>query len=133
MRAKAFIDTNIVLYLLSADQRKADIAEELIQHGPTISVQVLNEIVSVATRKLHMSMDEVTEFCHVLRRLCHVEPITVDHHDLALSLMRRYALSMYDAQIVASALVADCKRLYTEDMQHGQHILRQLRIVNPMA
>jgi predicted nucleic acid-binding protein len=131
MRAKAFADTYVLLQLLSDDERKAQRAEALLQHGPTISVQVLNEIVSVTTRKLGMPVDEVAEFCYVLRRLCHIEPITTDHHDLALSLLRRYGFSMYDALIVATALIADCRRLYTEDLQHNHIVLRQLRIVNP--
>jgi predicted nucleic acid-binding protein len=40
--ADAFFDTNVVLYLLSADAAKADRAEELLAAGGTISVQVLN-------------------------------------------------------------------------------------------
>ena len=50
-----FFDTNVVLYLLSADTAKADRAEELLALGGTISVQVLNEFVAVASRKLCMS------------------------------------------------------------------------------
>ena len=49
-----FFDTNVVLHLLSADTAKADRAEELLALGGTISVQVLNEFVAVASRKLRM-------------------------------------------------------------------------------
>ena len=49
-----FFDTNVVLYLLSADTTKADRAEELLAIGGTISVQVLNEFVAVASRMLRM-------------------------------------------------------------------------------
>ncbi len=41
---KAFIDTNVLLYLLSEDMNKADQAEEIVQMGFLISVQVLNEM-----------------------------------------------------------------------------------------
>jgi predicted nucleic acid-binding protein len=34
--------------------------------------------------------------------------------------------------IVAAALLAGCKVLYSEDMQHGQVIERQLTIRNPV-
>ena len=50
--AETFFDTNVLLYLLSAEQAKAERAEELLAAGGTISVQVLNEFASVALRKL---------------------------------------------------------------------------------
>lgn len=50
--AKFFFDTNIIMYLLSADAAKADRAEELLAIGGVISVQVLNEFAAVACRKL---------------------------------------------------------------------------------
>ena len=52
--AKSFFDTNVALYLLSADTAKTDRAEELLSTGGTISVQVLNEFAAVASRKLRM-------------------------------------------------------------------------------
>ena len=60
-RREDFFDTNVVLYLLSADTAKADRAEELLARGGTISVQVLNEFVAVASRKLRMSWIEMRE------------------------------------------------------------------------
>jgi predicted nucleic acid-binding protein len=50
-----FLDSNVILYLLSADAVKADAAEKLIAQQPTISVQVLNEVTSVCQRKLKLS------------------------------------------------------------------------------
>ena len=46
-----FFDTNVVLYLLSADMAKADRAESLLAASGVISVQVLNEAASVASRR----------------------------------------------------------------------------------
>ena len=51
---KAFLDTNILLYLLSVDETKAMQAENTIVDGNIISVQVLNEFASVSRRKLKM-------------------------------------------------------------------------------
>jgi predicted nucleic acid-binding protein len=48
---RVFFDTNVVLYLLSADERKADIAEALLGGGQR---QVLNEAASVCRRKLKL-------------------------------------------------------------------------------
>jgi len=49
-----FVDTNALLHLLSADTAKSDRAEELLAIGGTISVQVLNDSVAIASRKLRM-------------------------------------------------------------------------------
>jgi len=35
--------------------------------------------------------------------------------------------------IVASALLAGCKTLYSEDLQHEQLLEQQLRVCNPFA
>ena len=65
-----FFDTNVVLYLLSADAAKADRAEELLAIGGTISVQVLNEFVAVASRKLRMPWIEIREVLAQIRAVC---------------------------------------------------------------
>lgn len=128
-----FFDTNVVLYLLSADTAKADRAEELLALGGTISVQVLNEFVAVASRKLRMSLMEIREVLTQIRAVCTVEPITVETHERALRIADRYGMSIYDALIVSAALLAGCETLHSEDMQDGQVIDRKLTIRNPFA
>jgi len=128
-----FFDTNVVLYLLSADTAKADRAEELLALGGTISVQVLNEFAAVASRKLRMSWTEIREVLAQVRAVCAVEPLTVETHERALRIAVRYRLSIYDALIVAAALMAKCQTLHSEDMQDGQVVERQLTIRNPFA
>ncbi|MCU7936032.1 MAG: PIN domain-containing protein [Candidatus Thiodiazotropha sp. (ex Dulcina madagascariensis)] len=66
---RAFIDTNILLYLLSNDADKADRAEAIIRKGGLISVQVLNELTSVACKKLAMPWKEINEFLALIRSL----------------------------------------------------------------
>ena len=128
-----FFDTNVVLYLLSADPAKADRAEELLAIGGTISVQILNEFAAVASRKLHMSWIEIREVLAQVRAVCTVEPVTIETHERALRLAERYGISIYDALIVSAALLANCKTLHSEDMQDGQVIERQLTIRNPFT
>ena len=129
--AETFFDTNVVLYLLSADTAKADRAEELLAAGGTISVQVLNEFAAVSRRKLHMEWPEIREALAPIRAVCRVEPLSADTHDRAIEIGERYGLSVYDSLIVAAALLAGCKTLYSEDMQHGQVMERTLTIRNP--
>jgi predicted nucleic acid-binding protein len=133
MRAgEAFLDTNILLHLISSEPAKADRAEALIAAGGVISVQVLNEFVSVATRKLAMSLPEIREVLSAIRVLCSVEPLSVETHDLGLDLAERFGYSIYDSLIIAAALLAKCAVLYSEDMQHGQKI-EGVMIRNPFA
>lgn len=133
MSDKVFLDTNILLYLLSADPIKAGKAEDVIASGGIISVQVLNEFAGVALRKLQMPFEEIQEILTQIRTICAVEPITIDTHDCGIQLAMQYRLSIYDAMIVAAALLAGCTTLYSEDMQNGQVIDNQLIIRNPFV
>jgi predicted nucleic acid-binding protein len=127
----SFFDTDVLLYVASADPAKADRAEELIGAGGTISVQILNEIAKVARRKMGMSWTETRAFLSMIRGLLPVQPLTIDIHETALALAERYGLSIYDGVIAASALHADCDTLWSEDMQEGIVIDGRLRVVNP--
>jgi predicted nucleic acid-binding protein len=131
MSAKRFLDTNVILYLLSSDAAKADRAEVLLANGGTVSVQVLNEAVSVMTRKLKMGLDEVDEILAGIRHFCHVEPVTIEIHNGARAIMRRYGFSIYDSLIIAAAINAGCETLYSEDLQDGQKVGASLTIINP--
>ena len=131
MSAKPFLDTNVILYLLSSDEAKANRAEALLAQGGTISVQVLNEAVNVMTKKLKMGLDEVCEVLAGVRYACDVLPVTLEMHDLALDIMRRYGFSIYDSGIVAAAASAGCTNLFSEDLQDGQRIAPDLTIDNP--
>jgi predicted nucleic acid-binding protein len=131
--AKAFFDTNVILYLFSADAAKANRAEELVASGGQVSVQVLNELANVAYRKLRFSWREVIDMTTQVQLVCSVAPLTVETHARGLQTAERYGMSLYDAMIVASALLSGCAMLFTEDMQDGQVIDGQLTILNPFV
>jgi len=128
----AFFDTHVVLYLLSADDCKADTAEALLAKGGTISVQVLNETALVCIRKLKMPWTEVGEFLEGVKACCEVIPLTLAIHENALVLAPRYQLSFYDALICAAALEAKAFTLFTEDMHEGL-VMGKLRLKNPFS
>jgi len=128
-----FFDTNIILYLLSGDAAKADRAEDLLAQGETISTQVLNEFASVAARKLRMPWQDIREVLQQVRSVCKVEPLTLQTHDKALQIAERHGFSFYDALIISAALLAGCRTLHSEDMQHSQIIDGRLTIHNPFV
>ena len=127
----SFLDSNIVLYLASEDLLKADRAQELVTEGGTISVQVLNEIANISRRKMGLSWAETRNFLLMIRGLLKVEPITIEIHDVGISLAERYQLSVYDSMIVSAALSAECDTLLSEDLQNGLLINGRLRVLNP--
>jgi predicted nucleic acid-binding protein len=134
MRAEAFFDTNVLVYSLALDDPRSTRAEELLAPGGMISVQILNEFVSVARRKLLMSWAEVKEALDAFRVLCPSPlPITVRLHELALKIAEKHGYGIYDALVIAAALEAGCATLYSEDFQDGQTIDGKLTIRNPFA
>lgn len=126
-----FFDSNILVYAASADDYRFEIAQTSLASGGTISVQVLNEFINVARRKMRLDWPAITHFLNGARDILHVEPITVEAHDAALDVAQRYQLRIYDATIVGSALLAGCGRLISEDLHHGLVIDGRLTIHNP--
>ena len=126
--ADRFFDTNVLIYLLSADAARADLIEEKLAEGATVSVQVLNEFTSVALRKLGMSVTEIREALEPITTICRVVPLTLEIHQRGLQVAERYRFSFYDALIAAAALESSCTMLYTEDLQDGQVIDNTLSI-----
>lgn len=131
MNKRVFFDTNILLYLLSGEGARADLAERLLERGGVISVQVLNEFASVATRKLRLTLAEIKEVLQTLQACCEVQPLTLETHQRGIALAERYQLPLYDAMIAASALLSDCDVLYSEDFQHSMKLDGSLKIENP--
>ena len=77
-----------------------------------------------------MKPDDAAQVLHtVLAPLWRVHPSPALYLQ-ALEVQERYRLSFYDSMIVAAALEADCRRILSEDLQHGQRI-GNLQIVNP--
>jgi predicted nucleic acid-binding protein len=124
-------DTSVLIYLLSEDEEKADRVEELLAENGVISVQVLNEFTTVSRRKFGLSSLECREILGTVRAVCETQPLTVESHDLGIEISDRYGLSVYDSMIVASASLAGCKTLYSEDLQHRQVIDGKLTVINP--
>lgn len=130
---EAFFDTNVLLYLLSEDTTKAERAEALLGGGGVISVQVLNEFVSVARRKANLPWPELREVLDTLKSALTVQDLRLETHEKALDIAERYRLGIYDAQILAAARLSGCATVYSEDMQDGLEIESALRLRNPFA
>ena len=129
---RAFFDTNILVYAATSDAKKRQAADCLACSG-IISVQVLNEFVHVARRKLRHDWPQIELALGLFRAsLDEIVPVTLDTHTSAVSFAREHGLSFYDALIVAAAIEAGCDTLFTEELQHGRKF-GSLTIVNPFT
>lgn len=132
MSGRAFIDTNILIYAFF-DNSKGQVADSILTGGGVISVQILNEYANVCRRKLKLDWNVIQDRIIALRAaLPEIISLTVDHHVRAVTLAKEHNFAIYDALLIACALSAGCKRLITEDMQHGR-VIGGLTIENPFA
>jgi predicted nucleic acid-binding protein len=132
-----FIDTNILVYRFDNDvPTKQKIARERyvshVREGTALlSVQVLQEFYSCATRKLSRPM-KTQDARAVVNELC-VLPLVIMTPAILLAAIDKstqLSLSFWDALIVQSAIAGGATTLLTEDMQHGQAI-EGVTIENP--
>nr|VFK36577.1 MAG: Predicted nucleic acid-binding protein, contains PIN domain [Candidatus Kentron sp. SD]VFK39625.1 MAG: Predicted nucleic acid-binding protein, contains PIN domain [Candidatus Kentron sp. SD] len=134
---RVFLDTNIWVYLSTdpcdaADRRKRDIARQILSDHPNIvaSTQVLNELSNVCLKKYHLKVDQVKLCLEKIQEIAEVHLLNEASTFRALDLFGRYGFAFYDSLIIAAALDAGCRTLYTEDLQHAQRI-GELIIENP--
>ena len=138
MSAETFLDTNVLVYCFDSGepekQRRArDLVEEALRDGSAIiSTQVVQEFLSLATRKFAKAFvgDDLRAYLDcVLAPMCKVssDPALLG---FALETKDETGYSFYDSLIVAGALHGGCSRLYSEDLQAGRAI-RGLIIENP--
>jgi predicted nucleic acid-binding protein len=132
MTGRAFFDTNVLIYALAQNDARGARAEALLASGGMVSVQILNEFVSVARRKMQMPWKDVVEALDAIRILCPSPvPLTISTHESALKIAENHSYGIYDALVIAAALESHCATLYSEDLQDGQVIDRKLTIRNP--
>ena len=133
MNAKPFLDTNILIYAFASNDPRSEEAEALLAAGGLISIQVLNEFVNVSRRKLRREWPEIEEALSVLRTILDPPiPLTIEVHEAAVGLVRNSGFSFYDSLIIAAAIRAGCRILYSEDMQDGKTV-DGMTVRNPFA
>ena len=128
-----FVDTNILVYFSELEERRYPRAAEIVEAGGIVSVQVLNEITNVLRSKSRLDWTSIDVFLRLAQTMLSVTPLTLQTHKTALQLAQRYGVHIYDANILAAALLAGCDTLYSEDMQNGLLVEGRLRVVNPFA
>jgi len=132
MNKKIALDTNILVYCHSNDElEKQEKAISLFSLCPIVSTQVLSEYINVVKRKLKLPKDEIMDVCLQNIEMCVLQPVSLSTLKYARRLLDRYNFQLFDSIIVASALEADCRILYSEDLHHGLMVENRLEIINP--
>jgi predicted nucleic acid-binding protein len=135
MNEKSFLDTNVLIYTDDQDSpAKQTRALELFAHlrrsnQGVISTQVLQEYFVTATRKLKVPSSVARRKVELFS---HLPLVRIDNELIleAIDLSDKHQFSFWDALIIQAAISANCKVLFTEDLQHQQR-LGELEIINP--
>ncbi len=136
--ARFFLDTNIFLYTFDATSEIQNAkARELVEIALTtglgvVSHQVVQEFLNVATSKFTVPLSPAdcrSYLEHILVPLWRVWPNPALYLR-ALEVQEQSGYGFYDSLIVAAALVAGCRTLYTQDLQHGRRF-DFLMVVDP--
>jgi predicted nucleic acid-binding protein len=130
-----FVDTNIWPYaFIDEDAAKKNTAQKLIRTSrPVISGQVISEVCVNLIKRVKFPEVQIRELIETFYAKYEVIELHKELLLYASQLRQEYALSYWDSQIVAAALLSGVKTLYSEDMQHGQNIGKTLKIVNPFS
>ena len=126
-------DTNLLVYLYSTDPKSATV-ENLINaqfDEICLSIQVLNELYSVLTRKKFKTKEEAEIIIKDLIDSYKIYCVDEQCIKRAIALNIQYRFSYWDSLIIAAALEVGCTTLYSEDLQHNQLIEDTLTILNP--
>jgi predicted nucleic acid-binding protein len=101
---------------------------------PILSTQVLSEFYWAVTRKLVLPLthDEATAETTRLNLVARVVPLTWDVLEKALQAIATHQLPLWDAQILAAAVLNGATRVLSEDFQDGR-VVEGVTFLNPFA
>ena len=134
-----FVDTNILVYAHDSDSgSKHIVAKNLLEElwenkNGRISLQVLQEFYVTLSQKLPKPLPRKTvrELISAYQAWGVYSPKSEDILT-ASKLQDKYSLSFWDSLVLVAAQNSGAKKLYSEDMQHGQKI-GDVTIQNPFV
>ena len=138
MSAKAFVDTNVLIYAHDVDAaEKHQIAKHLLpdlwnQRKGALSTQVVQEFYVNVTRKIASPLSKESARAVVSSYIIWSVDTTSQELSTAFRIEDEARIGFWDALIVAAALKAGADRILSEDLNHGQSISGVL-IENPFV
>jgi predicted nucleic acid-binding protein len=137
MKARIFLDTNILVYAYDRnDPKKQEVAqsvlvESLENESGVLSVQVLGEFFNVVTRhiKKPMTTNEAKDAIELFSNYF-VQEIDLAMVHRSIETHKLYRISYWDALIISAAERAGCQRIFSEDLNANQ-LYHKISICNP--
>jgi predicted nucleic acid-binding protein len=133
MLDRAFVDTNILVYLYSADEPyKRTVSTNVFRSysEPVVSIPILNELCNVMLRKLGVSNAGVRDAVREISEASLIAKVSTNTIQKAIDMHEKYGFTFFDSFHLATAAENACSVFFSEDLQHGQKI-GNLKIVNP--
>jgi predicted nucleic acid-binding protein len=137
MTARVFFDTNVLVYAAlgtGKDDRKRKRALELIESEDFgTSAQVLQEFFVTVAKKASRPLS-AAQALEWIEQWMAFPCQAIDHQlvRIAIEQSERYAISYWDAAILAAAEALGAHTVYSEDLNDGQQYGR-VRVVNPFS
>ena len=138
MSAKAFVDTNVLIYAHDVDAAaNHEIAKRLLQElwsqrAGALSSQVLQEFYVNVTQKIASPLSKKSARAVVSSYLIWCVDTTSEEISAAFEIEDEARIGFWDALIIAAAVKAGADRILSEDLNAGQTIAG-VRIENPFA
>lgn len=137
MNASVFLDTNVLVYAATGagkDEPKRKRALELIETLDFgTSAQVLQEFFVTVVRKASRPLP-ASQALEWIEQLAAFPCQPIDHQlvRIAIEQSERFAISYWDAAILAAAEALGTDTVYSEDLSHGRRYGR-VRVLNPFC
>jgi predicted nucleic acid-binding protein len=137
MTARVFFDTNVLVYAAvgaGKDEPKRKRAMELIETMDFgTSAQVLQEFFVTVVRKASRPLS-ASQALDWIEQWTAFPCQTIDHQlvRIAIEQSERFAISYWDAAILAAAEALGSDTVYSEDLSHGQRY-GGVRVINPFS
>ena len=128
---RTFIDSNILLYLYTENDKRKKVVMSMFKPENIISTQVVNENVNVCLKKLNLSKEDAFAHGKNLLDTFNIVELHSSTITMAFIVSIKYGFTYWDSLIVSAALENNCEVLLTEDMQDGQLVEGRLKIKNP--
>jgi predicted nucleic acid-binding protein len=135
MTVNAFFDTNVLVYAAvggGKDEHKRKRAMELVESIDFgTSAQVLQEFFVTVVKKVSRPIS-AAQALEGVEQWTAFPCQTIDHQlvRIAIEKSERFAISYWDAAILAAAEALGTDTVYSEDLSHGQRY-GSVRVVNP--
>lgn len=137
MSDKVLIDTNLWVYLYAkSPETKYFKVKQLVEtnfDNIIFSAQIIGELYHVLTKKNFCAKEEAKDIIVEVTTAFSVIAIDTANVLKALDINNKTGYSYWDSLVFATALLNDCRFLYSEDMQHNQIIENKTRIINPFG